>query len=514
MKSIMQLKKPVWIGLLGVALIVSCQSNTNNGSDGNEQGGKLSEENKIALPIELLNISYKVPGDLPQGATEGDMAIFAWNEFFALNWKASTGANIDRTTPDTSWSLSQGDPEVAVWETYFHRTELAPKTTFGNGKGKPNYSFATSKKVGRVEKNITIDTTTNNVILSDYWNVLDEDNEIGSCYLYAYDAYQVLYMAKANFPEFNYLKSIQSTLSERKSKISKFIGSDPKTIAALKPTAKIGFCESDTLVCLPCGKSVADGGYQEGAIEIKTAWRKLIKAEGDDPSRFMTKKVVVFTGNELNLVADTATFGLIGLHIIHKTYNYPSFIYASFEQVDVRDADMKTIGLDNPEIDPHTLTPVIDREISSTVQAVNTAAKGLITREKPNSVWQYYQLIGVQGKPIDYSNRASDPNYFMANYVIESDSLLTFFHGKIPAPFDENVKNVVQNGVAFNMGGCQGCHGRAQFIGQDFSFIAGNGLGKPFGIDPYQNLLEVDNVTGSAEDLKKFLNKIYGDGQD
>lgn len=453
-----------------------------------------------------LAISSTVPGDLPLGASEEDLARFAWNEFFALNWQASWSTDNNRGTPNTSWvfSTSGAQPDLAVWETYVHRAELVPdKAPLGDrSKGKPVYYFSNS-----------IDTTTNGITLSNYWNNLDEDNEINSCYLFAYDSVEVMYQAKVNIPEFQYIQPLLDSIAPFKQRIGQYVGDDAKTVAALIPTTTTAFCESDTLVCLPCGQSADDGGYQEGAIEIKTAWRQLLPSKGDDVSRFMTKEVVYYTGPEDALVANTATFGLIGLHIIHKTRNYPSFIFASFEQVDVRDADMKTIGLDNAAIDPHALTPVIDRAIPSGVQSVNSDAKTLITSQNSQSVWQYYQLIGVQGTPVDYADKDSDDNYFMANYVIESDSLLTFFHGKVPDPFDASVQNVVFNGKSVNMGGCQGCHGRAQFLGQDFSFLFNNTVGTPFTADPYQTLAEAEakaGITGGMakaeqEKLKRFL---------
>lgn len=470
-------------------------------------GADNTEEISLATNQSVtLAISSSVPGDLPLGASEEDLARFAWNEFFALNWQASWTKDNSRGTPQTDWvfSTSGAQPDLAVWETYIHRAELVPQSgPLGNRTmGKPVYNFGN-----------TIDSTTNNITLSDYWNNLDEDNEINSCYLFAYDSVEVMYQAKVNIPEFEYLRPLQDSIQSFVHRIGQFVGNDPETVAALEPTTTTAFCESDTLVCLPCGQDESDGGYQQGAIEIKTAWRQLLPSKGDVVSRFMTKEVVYYTGSDDNLVANTATFGLIGLHIIHKTKNYPSFIYASFEQVDVRDADMKTIGLDMASIDPHSLTPVIDRAIPAGVQSVNTAAKTLITDQNSSSVWQYYQLIGVQGTPIDYTDRATDDNYFMANYVIESDSLLTFFHGKVPAPFDASVQNVVFDGKSVNMGGCQGCHGRAQFLGQDFSFLVGNVGGNPFDADPYQTLAEAEakaGVTGGMakaeqDKLKKFL---------
>ena len=470
-----------------------------------------------------LAISSKVPGDLPADASEADLARFAWNSFFALNWEASWGVTNDpnkgmRGTPSANWEFSSGGtgPDLTVWETYVHRLEL---TNSGASTSLPDYKTKS-----------TIDD--NGLTLGNYWNVLDEDNEIGSCYLFAYDEAQVMYMAKANIAEYTYLdtarhnsldnilrvKNLQNTVIDKKGTKAGLntVAYDSLVADYLGPltTSAEPFCDNDTLLCLPCGQSETEGTYQEGAIEIKTAWRKLIPSKGDVASRFITRDVVVFekkadgTGKAVK-----ETFGLIGFHIIHKTHNYPSFIFASFEQVDVRDAQMTTIALNEstngtPIVAPGTVNNVIDRAIPSTLQTVNTAAKSLITGTNSSSLLQYYQLIGVQGQPVDYTNKASDDNYFMANYVIESDTALTFFHGLFTDPFDASRSNVIDKNTTYNMGGCQGCHGRAQFSGEDFSFIAALSLVET-DVDPYQtySTAKAAAASGTAPVISKVMSK-------
>ena len=473
------------------------------------QGGSQTEELAETSDLVTLAISYEVPGDLPSGdASEADLARFAWNEFFALNWKSSWDTDNLRGTPDTGWDFatSGAAPDLSVWETYIHRIELRPANgtrSLDLSSGKPYYTFGDP-----------VNTTTNNVTLDDYWVNLDEDNEIGSCYLFAYDTFEVLYMAKSNLSEYNYIKNNFPNDDDLKSAISKGQGLD----YLKKATLQNGTCNSDTatsVICLPCGSDT-----EEGAIEIKTAWRFLDPAKGDDVSRFLVKEAVYYTKESENAepVANTGQFGLIGMHIIHKTQNYPAFVFASWEQVDVRSAQMQTIGLDTPKVDgqgdpnvdPHRLEPVIDRAIPATLQTVNQEAQDLITGQNPESVWQYYQLIGVQGKPLNYADRAQDDNYFMANYVIESDSLLTFFHGSFKVPFADTIQNVVYKGESFNMGGCQGCHGQAQVGGTDFSFLldfAGKPVAEP---DPLQSL-EMALEAANPKALNEIVDAYSGD---
>ncbi len=451
-----------------------------------------------------LIINYKVPHDLPIGASEEDIANFAWNEFFALNWEAAwTEASPNRFEPNKSWTANKVTPTLAVWETYAHRTELRPANGMISKSletGSPNYTFAKS------------DSISNKALLnnSKYWNVLDEDNEIGSAYLFANkNKSEVLYMAKTNLTEYNYLKTYYANSLS-------LTNATNKTKTLFGKLNKAQMCASDSLttkgyVCLPCGD---DGSENEGAIEIKLAFKKLDST--DIASRFITKKVVVFKkGHNYNgeILASVETLGLIGMHIIHKTKNYPTFIYASFEQVDVRNNNMQTIGIDTVEVnsndyvdvDPHRLNPVIERTIPETIRTVNANAKALIKDLNPDSKWQYYQLIGAQARPTDYKNRNDDSNYFMANYVIESDLKLTNFHGSFSDPFDSEFENVALGKNQYNMGGCMGCHGNAQISGSDFSFLVSSpNFDKPDLYQTYQEaLLSVTNSVGITVFAKK-----------
>jgi mono/diheme cytochrome c family protein len=84
--------------------------------------------------------------------------------------------------------------------------------------------------------------------------------------------------------------------------------------------------------------------------------------------------------------------------------------------------------------------------------------------------------VGVQAKP---TNDTKAFSFFLANYVIESDSTLGNFRGSgIGKPFD-NGDNTLYRGQRVSMGGCQGCHGVAQTnLGTDFSFLL-DSVGKP-----------------------------------
>lgn len=466
-----------------------------------------------------ITIDYKLPLDVSSDASQEELAYFAWQEFFALNWKSSWTEDQARAVPDINWDLKKsGDANfLSVWETYIHRAELRPangKRTRNLNTGKPSYTFVDS----------TLVNVKNTVNLSNHWNVLDEDNEIGSAYLFAHkDQHEVLYMAKTNLDEYNYIKDNFPTDTELYTAVNK----SKDTLAfktRLRGLSKEQMCDSkqnttEGYVCLPCSNETINGDTQDGAIEIKVAFRELDPIK-DDASKYLVKEVVYFkdsvVGTQTYSNAFTKKFGVIGMHIIRKTKNYPTFVFASWEQVDERNKDMQTIGISTNVVnnntvivDPLRLNPVIERVIPETIQKVNKNIQKKIASTNKNSKWQYYQLIGVQGNPIDYKDRNNDNNYFMANFVIESDLALTNFHGSFAAPFDTSLTNVIYDGKDFNMGGCKGCHGQAELGGTDFSFLLDQGAGKPvIKPDPYQSYeeaLEVAQKVVSPATMKKII---------
>ena len=86
-----------------------------------------------ALPANF--ISPNVPHDVPAGpgATVAQLAVFAWQEFIALNWQANdpaqTGTRGRPNRPTSASSTSRptnGSFPLVVWQTYRHKNELFP----------------------------------------------------------------------------------------------------------------------------------------------------------------------------------------------------------------------------------------------------------------------------------------------------------------------------------------------------------------------------------------------------
>lgn len=447
-----------------------------------------------------VTLSGTVPRDVAVGAADSTLAKFAWNEFIALNWQVDTSnSTTTRGTAQSGWTLSDGNPATTVWETYLHRTELVNVNSLATTDyttGNPVYNnYSTSSKV----------SDPNSLLESGTWNLLDEDNEISSAFVFFVkdgDTTEVLYQAKANISEYEYLKSKYPTTADQKT-AEKVITSDKSLLVTFAQenlfcaqdaaNAPLG-SKFDQTICLPCGDTNTG---DEGAMEIKTAWRALHPEE--DASKFITREVIYFLDSqEAGKVETTSgTMALIGMHVIHKTRNYPAFIFASWEHESVRNtADGKYIFVPDLPIgqdrtaEPFGVYDVLDRvpvNIPPQIELVNGYASTLVKENNSNSVLQYYNLIGVQATPIDYqadyqadstaqgTAYTDESSFFLANYVIESDQRLTRFHGSFGDPFAESEKNVIwRDGVQLNMGGCQGCHGEANLNGNNYSFLLGS----------------------------------------
>jgi hypothetical protein len=414
-----------------------------------------------------ITVSHVVPADIPggaQAATLQDAAAFAWQEFIALNWPAvaQTGAAGDRETPDTTKTFGEVDPTFGtplVWETFRHKVEIYPGT--GTPHGGANYDalpqyFYNPSNVSTSDGQVKpCDVASPNTP----WNNLDEKSEIGLDEMFAgagpgaqFTGQQILFEAKANRVEYNYVVPngwIDANHSPLKDALA-------ATIAFLQTNKQSPPPGSTDLV-----------SFLNGTIELKAAWRQLTAAELAS-GRFHVATVRFYRtldNNPQNPCYQDAEWGLVALHIIHKTPTAPYFIYATFGQADnlqteggnpVEDENGNIIANQTATpLDPmitsqnavsadpptpssvQTLTPAmansappanllyyvntptdtsepqgfvyVNRRIHSipqTVIDVNQTAHAAIgaynqANNLPDSPWLYYKLVSVQWQPID-----------------------------------------------------------------------------------------------------------------
>lgn len=415
--------------------------------------------------------SYQVPDDIDTNASDTALAAYAWQEFLALNWKSSFDSSGIKGEPDTSWSYAydtSSQTATVVWETFAHRSELSPyyypMRPFDSAC-KYSYKYAPRPAYPASSYGLL--------------HNLDETSEIGSCNLVAFannsnlytDTYRVRYQAKVNRIEYDY---IRSSFPNRDSLVN--------TVARTKKYMQARYQDST----YRSGVKILQ--LPTGSIEVKTAWRLLKPTE--QASHFFTRKVIDYSNQAKGdtFTYTNRTYALIGIHIIHKSINHPSFVYATWEHIGVVRDTMRYILLAGSRVQHDTLGYMLP--IRNAIPAIDSLATVYVHNSllPPGSVWQNYRLVGVQGTP---TNNVNKPNFFLANYVIESDSLLARFHGSgFGNPFDGK-PNVLYNNKLYSVGGCQGCHGGgAQHSGTDFSFIVNSPnnapdpvAGKPGSVD-------------------------------
>ncbi|MDO7873698.1 hypothetical protein Q5H93_03060 [Hymenobacter sp. ASUV-10] len=485
------MKKLIPLLLGGACVLASC----GTGSTTKTETDTVQAPAPAAVDTTAFNITIAAlpPQDLPADATPQQLAEFAWAEFFALNWQSSYNTSKLRATPtDTvTWNFRKPDATLAVWETYAHRTELLPNQPYTvlPFDAAPHYSFGKMPLPypGPAQPSFTL------------FNNLDENNEIGSCDLYGQVGQpggnrMVLYQAKVNRAEYNYIGTNYNTPA----KLQAAADTTAVHIKKYKAYYKGATSSCDTVavpgvLCLPCGGAPAQGGQGQGTIEIKTAWRMLTPAE--DATKFFTRKVIYYRTKGTQVYYDNATFALVGMHIIHKTVNFPDFVFATWEHIDVEKENMglSLLNSNGSEIPPYMQPYKRLHPIEPVTNYATAAAHRKLKALNPNSVWLNYRLTGVQGTPTGNTNTS---NYFLANYVVESDSTLANFHGSgIGTPFD-NGANTLLKGQLLTAGGCQGCHGVTQLKGTDFSFLL-DGFQKP--------VLSPDTDTSMRAKLTHYL---------
>ena len=427
---------------------------------------------QVTLPPNF--ISADVPHDVPTGpsASIQDLAIFAWREFIALNWVAmdpvTTGM---RGRPNVNIGVNAGflsiKPDqngnfpLLVWHTYRHKNELFPANgqtdaSFDSSTPTYNYSFNGQPYTPTAGPNAGMPPASPTLNI---FNNLDETSEIGLCQMFAHNTIRIAYEAKVSRALFDYAN--QNQLTNANGEYSALTAATQNTryyLALYGGTC--GASANIPIVSLPCGDAAVAGDNGEGAIEIKAAWRQLNSTEAAS-GRFFTQKVLFYEGEPPNQTYNNAVYGLVALHIIHKTKSFPVFVFASWEQIDNYDdgaitsntEDLKFINIGYPNSSttdpnlnypnsklypnsppPPNLPVTRNHPIHSQVPPVNDAVHAAFTKIDPNTVWQYYKLIGVQATPVNGPPSRTAPQddisyYYLANIVVETNQTLQKFRG-------------------------------------------------------------------------------------
>ena len=309
----------------------------------------------IAVTVTPITVTPQTPNfDIQDPTNLQEAANFAWQEFIALTWPAPAQgpASFPRGVPLTDGSIPYGRPGPTgqvVFETFRHKVEVFPGSGNPNGydPNQPDFGFS-SIPVYTYANGLIPPAPGINIPAVPPFNNLDEVTQISLNAMYAgivdphptlggssqtSQAEKILFQAKANETQYDYVASnkfwgqdVNPNLGNMLFNSGQYVQTgDSKTY----PPPYINLPTSD-----PANKKL-------GSIEIKTAWRRLGKNE--DPSKFYTARVRYYVGTVSNgnptvqgfVDSDQVgeTWGLVALHIIQKTPNAPTFIYATFGHV-------------------------------------------------------------------------------------------------------------------------------------------------------------------------------------
>ena len=240
-------------------------------------------------------------------------------------------------------------------------------------------------------------------------------------------------------------------------------------------------CDGD-----PDGETCPTAG-QQGAIMVKSAWKVLDTAAGDDPSRFHKVDALVLnpaTDGE-PATCERTLLGLVGLHLVTKTQSDPQWLWATFEQVD----NVPTRGHEN-ELPPNgsgfnffqadcddcnevnvpppqpwnpRLQPVASNAdksqvvrqipITAATKDMNGEVQGLLG----GTVWEHYELVSTQW-PTDASGSDDTPPSAANNWCNALNP--TDETGK-PAPAflgNTTLETYIQGTVPQASSSCTHCH--------------------------------------------------------
>ncbi|TWB12398.1 acyl-homoserine lactone acylase PvdQ [Nitrospirillum amazonense] len=292
-------------------------------------------------------------------ATLDEAALYAWQEFIALNWPAKAGK---RGTPDIDATFdSQGQPRV--WETLRGRVEAYPGvgSPSGGADGTQDYGFDKPPryiydpaKVGTPagqEAGTTAACDPGAAMTSPPWHNLDEPDhgnaQSGLSPAEPFPGRQILLESKVNREHFVYVASRGWYGDKPLRLIKRRTGDYVRTAQEAPPAAKADDPSDETMISFP-----------SGALELKAAWRRL--GPLDDPDHYFTSRVRFYQLGKDGLCHQDSkggpgdTWGLLAFHVMHKTPSAPYFIWATFEQVDTLIApapgpDGKPVPLENPD---------------------------------------------------------------------------------------------------------------------------------------------------------------------
>jgi hypothetical protein len=375
------------VGLAGLYVCIALLTNCAR----NQPSPSLLDATSTASTVICGDFTFgnQIPSTNFDIGSQDGADCFAWAEFVALNWPSNP-------------SLPFGEPDdysLVQWQTYMPADLIFQPWA----QVPPPWGTTLIARDGMDAKKIA---SGNYIVLSGTSKIPGdfEENEAttnsGPAWLGAQNGTNIWYEIRVNEDEYNYIINNQ------------YYDANVQQTAA----------QNGTPIMLPDNPT--------GAMEIKAAWMEVPDLTKINSERFKLSNAYV--QDESGGSYRETVVALIGLHILRKTVNQPTFVWATFEQIDnlPQAGAMAPYNLFNPNCLPETLqvktaydsdttvivncipnvqppyflvhgnqpTPIqVSRKLAfdRTSQTINPAVQTQIQKQNSNSVWQYYQLIDV-----------------------------------------------------------------------------------------------------------------------
>jgi hypothetical protein len=349
-----------------------------------------------------IQFNNQVPGDI-NTFNQSTANCFAWQEFISLNWP-------------TDITKSFGDPydyNPVQWETYMPKEVLFQ----ANGVAPPAWGTLVSEQYALKFKTQRLMI---NKIKTKLLTFSSKTNGNSSATNFSPDQ-----AAPSTKP--NWLGAQNGTNLWYEIMLNKDYYDYVVRTGFYNAKTQHDAVQAGTAIDFP--KGIYNG--KTGAIELKVAWMEADTPTAAKWKRYKLSKATVMdpiTGKLRN-----TTVALVGLHILHKTQNQPTWVWATFEQIDnvpgnstppagynfynancvSKNVSFKTATQKDTTVTvsctPNTSPPfylnqanAVPIQISrkNPIDPINAAPINLQMQNNikglyPNSVWQYYQLVDV-----------------------------------------------------------------------------------------------------------------------
>ncbi|WP_257454228.1 cytochrome c family protein [Archangium lipolyticum] len=441
-------------------------------------------------------INPVIPPDFSEN-TQQAANCFAWSEFISLNWPVSAldgGTDAGFGTP--------GDLSPTQWQTFMSADDLFPP----DGSAPPPWGTQpqvtpecaaeaglTAEQARKVMPLMMISKFSTQFRPPDNAQAFPQN---APSWLGSQNGKAVWYEIRVSQPEYDFVAN--NGLYTAQGQQAWVDGGTGKPIVLPKGNLSTG---------------------ELGSIELKAAWMEVTDSQDAKWNRYKLMQAIV--PDLVTQKCRTATVALVGLHIIHKTNNQDTWVWATFEHVDNAPTQGQSPGttdwnFHNPQCQPQVVNNVAPQcspdggssftigctpnipppyylgagcpppvpiqvtrvtAIDSYAASQNQATQQAIAQNYPGSVWQYYQLINVlwstnptpeptapKKVPLTFQSMQPSSNTAVANTTME-----TYFQGIDPTTYEARH--------------CLTCHKFASIAGttqnpnpgwdSDFSFIFG-----------------------------------------